>query len=59
MTVIQEQARKAMDSLHKSVAKALDTKQRLGQYAVIWEDGKIVKTLADDTPKNDASKPCE
>lgn len=27
-------------SLHKSVAAALERKRRLGQYAVIWHDGK-------------------
>jgi len=27
-------------SLRKSVAAALERKRRLGQYAVIWQDGK-------------------
>ena len=50
MTDIQEQARLVLDSLNKSVSEALDRKRRLGQYAVFWENGKIVRTEADDTP---------
>ena len=34
---------KAITSMKKSVAKALDRKRRLGQYAVIWKDGKVVR----------------
>lgn len=36
-------AEKAINSMQKSVAKALDRKQRLGQYAVVWENGKVVR----------------
>jgi glucose-6-phosphate 1-dehydrogenase len=32
-----------LESLKKSVAKALERKRLLGQYAVISQDGKIVK----------------
>ena len=32
-----------LESLRKSVAKALDRKKRLGQYAVVWQDGEILK----------------
>ena len=32
----------ALESLRKAVAKALEQKRRLNQYAVIWEDGKPV-----------------
>ena len=35
-------------SMQKSVAKALDRKRRLGQYAVIWKDGKIVHLQPDE-----------
>ena len=31
-----------LESLRKAVAKALERKRRLNQYAVIWEDGKPV-----------------
>lgn len=33
----------ALESLRRAVAKALERKRRLGQYAVIWQDGQIVK----------------
>jgi len=29
-----------LESLKKAVAETLDRKQRLGQYAVVWRDGK-------------------
>lgn len=32
-----------LDSLRTAVAKALERKRRLGQYAVIWRDGKVVR----------------
>ena len=42
MTLYNEDDRKVLESLKKSVDKALDRKRRLGQYAVIWQDGKPV-----------------
>ena len=33
-----------LDILHQAVNKALYKKYRLGQYAVIWQDGKPIKT---------------
>lgn len=41
MTVDDDDDRKVLESLRKSVAKALDHKRRLGQYAVVWKDGKV------------------
>jgi hypothetical protein len=35
-------------SMRKSVAKTLDRKRRLGQYAVIWKDGKVVRLEPED-----------
>lgn len=40
MTLYNEEDRKVLESLQKSVNKALDRKRRLGQYAVVWKDGK-------------------
>ena len=34
---------KALDALRSAVAEALDRKRRLGQYAVIWRDGRAVR----------------
>jgi len=33
----------ALESLRKAVANALDRKRRLGQYAVVWRDGRPVR----------------
>ncbi len=33
-----------LECLEKAVKKALDTKRRLGQYAVVWENDQV-KTL--------------
>ena len=35
-------SQKMLESLRKAVNKALEKKQRLGQYAVIWVDNKPV-----------------
>ena len=45
MTVTQQttpskEAQLALDALQKAVKNALEKKKRLGQYAVIWQDGK-------------------
>ena len=31
-----------LECLRVAVEKALDRKRRLGQYAVFWEDGKVI-----------------
>ena len=36
--------------LRRAVAEALDRKRRLGQYAVFWEGGKVVRVEAKDLP---------
>ena len=38
-----------LECLRKAVRKTLDRKRRLGQYAVVWEDGEI-KELRFDEP---------
>lgn len=38
-----------LEALRQAVAKALDRKRRLGQYAVIWENGKPV-VFGEDAP---------
>ena len=45
----------ALDALRSAVAKALDRKRRLGQYAVIWRDGKVVRLEPDELPLIDES----
>ena len=43
MTEIEKKAEIALRSLNKSVHEALDKKKRLGQYAVVWHDKKVVR----------------
>lgn len=31
----------ALGALQKAVTEALERKRRLGQYAVVWEDGRL------------------
>ena len=46
----------ALDALRSAVAEALDRKRRLGQYAVIWRDGRAVRIEPEEEPP---SKPHE
>ena len=32
----------ALAALQRAVSRALDRKRRLGQYAVFWQDGRVV-----------------
>jgi len=45
MTVIpsqpSEQASLMLESLRQAVHEALERKQRLGQYAIVWESGEL------------------
>ncbi len=47
-----------LDSLKKAVAEALDRKQRLGQYAVVWRDGKPA-FIGDELPKSTSTRELE
>jgi len=40
-----------LGSLQKAVAQTLEKKKRLGQYAVIWQEGKPIVT-GEDAPQN-------
>lgn len=43
---------KALQALREAVAEALEKKRRLGQYAVFWEDGRIV-LRGEDAPNQE------
>ena len=45
------EGQRVLESLQKAVKQTLDKKKRLGQYAVIWHDGKPVIT-GDDAPEH-------
>ena len=43
MITLSAADQQALDALRNAVAEALDRKRRLGQYAVIWRDGRAVR----------------
>lgn len=50
-TIPSKESLAALEALRKTVAHALERKRRLGQYAVVWRDGKPVMT-GEDAPGN-------
>jgi len=50
------EGRQLLETLRQSVAKALEKKRRLGQYAVTWQNGKPVVT-GEDAPRKNANAP--
>lgn len=46
-----EEGQVILDSLQKAVTQALEKKRRLGQYAVVWRDGKPVM-IGEDAPES-------
>lgn len=49
MTQLAPDTQKMLDSLRSAVSETLERKRRLGQYAVIWQDGKPV-LVGEDAP---------
>lgn len=45
------EGQRVLETLQSAVKQTLEKKKRLGQYAVIWHDGKPVMT-GDDAPEN-------
>jgi hypothetical protein len=43
MSILSAEDQRALDALREAVAEALERKRRLGQYAVIWRDGRVVR----------------
>ena len=50
MSTLSADDQRALDALRTAVAEALERKRRLGQYAVIWRNGQVVRI----EPANDA-----
>ena len=49
-TTPSEEGQVMLDSLQKAITQALEKKRRLGQYAVVWRDGKPMM-IGEDAPK--------
>lgn len=45
-----EKSRIILSSLKEVVANALEKKRKLGHYAVVWEDNKLIY-IGEDAPK--------
>ena len=50
MTQLSPDTQEMLDSLRSAVAETLERKRRLGQYAVICQDGKPV-LIGEDAPQ--------
>ena len=50
MTDLSVPDQQAVDALRDAVAEALERKRRLGQYAVIWRDGRVVRLQPEQIP---------
>ncbi len=48
-TTSSEESRILLDTLKTAIAHALERKRRLGQYAIIWKNGKPARIGADTT----------
>jgi hypothetical protein len=54
MSTLSADDRLVLDVLRQAVAEALERKRRLGQYAVIWRDGKVVRIDPDEAHSTEA-----
>lgn len=50
MTDLSLPDQQVVDALRDAVAEALERKRRLGQYAVIWRDGRVVRLRPEEIP---------
>ena len=48
MSTLSVEDQQALDALRAAVVEALERKRRLGQYAVVWRDGRAVRIEAED-----------
>ena len=51
MKELEQQTLKMQEALRQAVAKALDTKRRLGHYAIMYQNGKVVRVPPERLPK--------
>lgn len=55
-STLSQEGRQLLETLRQSVAKTLEKKRRLGQYAVTWQNGKPVVTGEDAPRANDDAR---
>jgi hypothetical protein len=49
MCTASDDTQRVLEILRQAVDEALEKKRRLGQYAVIWRDGKVMRLEPDGT----------
>jgi hypothetical protein len=57
MSELSPKDQHALDALRRAVAEALERKRRLGQYAVIWKDGRVVRLEPEEIASSDEREP--
>lgn len=55
MEIISKEDQQILNCLKEAVAEALERKRRLGQYAVVWRDGKPV-IIGQELPNSPPTK---
>jgi hypothetical protein len=53
MTELERQSQHVKEVLARAVAEALERKRRLGQYAIIYQNGKPVRIEPDRTTRQE------
>lgn len=48
MTRLSTKDQCTLDALRRAVTETLERKRRLGEYAVIWRDGQVVRLEPDE-----------
>jgi hypothetical protein len=57
MTRLSGEDKQALEALRRAVAEALERKRRLGQYAVIWRDGRAIRIGGDEKELSPSASP--
>ena len=52
MTRLSIKDQRTLDALRRAVTEALERKRRLGEYAVIWRDGQVVRLEPEELMSN-------
>ncbi|MGB0713634.1 MAG: hypothetical protein ACPGUC_08755 [Gammaproteobacteria bacterium] len=47
-TPLSAETQRMLEALRTAVDKALERKRQLGQYAVVWKDGRVVRLEAEE-----------
>ena len=53
MTPSSTESRQVLEALRTAVTEALERKRRLGEYAVIWRDGQVVRIEPEEDRSTD------